>query len=183
MLIRFGFEIELESTAPVPMLLALSTHSDMPGRLIGQDHVRVLPDCKTHRYLDRFGNWITRLVTPAGPYRLWSDCAVELDGLPDPQLPLSRQHPVQELPDDIVQHLIPSRYCDSDNLAKEAWGLFAGLSGRLGQGSGDHDLCAPACNLRLPVRPAPTRRLRTSFARRPAFAVISPIWRSHSAVP
>lgn len=125
MLIRFGFEIELESTTPVPMLLALSTHRDMPGRLIGQDHVRVLPDCNTHRYLDRFGNWITRLVSPAGPSKLWSDCAVELDGLPDPQLPLSRQHPVQELPDDVVQHLIASRYCDSDNLLKEAWGLFA----------------------------------------------------------
>ena len=65
MLIRFGFEIELSSTAPVPTLLALSTHSEQEGRLIGSDHVRVAPVCDTHRYLDRFGNWITRMVAPS----------------------------------------------------------------------------------------------------------------------
>lgn len=125
MLIRIGFEIDLESPAPVPMLLALSIHSDMPGRLIGQDYVRVLPECRTHRYLDRFDNSITRLVTPHGLSRIWSDCVIEVDSQPDPQLPLSRQHPIPELPDEVVQYLIPSRYCDSDNLLKEAWGLFA----------------------------------------------------------
>jgi transglutaminase-like putative cysteine protease len=126
MRIRFGFEIEVESTAPVPMLLALSSHSEMAGRLIGLDHVRVAPDCATHRYLDRFGNWITRLTAPAGLTRLWTDCAVELDGLPDPQTPSARQHPIPDLPDDVLQHLIPSRYCDSDNLTQQAWALFAG---------------------------------------------------------
>jgi transglutaminase-like putative cysteine protease len=125
MLIRFGFEIELESPAPVPMLLALSTHSDLSGRLIGEDHVRVVPDCETHRYLDRFGNWITRLVAPIGPSSQWTDCVVELGGLPDPQVPSARQHSIPELPDNVVQHLIPSRYCDSDNLTQEAWKLFA----------------------------------------------------------
>lgn len=125
MLIRFGFEIDIESTAPVPMLLALSTHSDMPGRFIGHDYVRVVPDCETHRYLDRFRNRITRLVSPVAPAKLWSDCVIDLDGLPDPQVPSARQHPVPELPDDVVQHLMPSRYCDSDSLTKVAWELFA----------------------------------------------------------
>jgi transglutaminase-like putative cysteine protease len=125
MLIRVGFEIELESTAPVPMLLALSTHGDSVGRMIGDDLVQVEPKVETHRYKDRFGNWITRLVAPAGPTRLWSDCVVEVDGLPDSQAPDARQHPVQDLPDDVLQYLIPSRYCDSDNLTQDAWRLFA----------------------------------------------------------
>lgn len=125
MLIRVGFEIELESTAPVPMLLALSTHSDCSGRMIGDDHVRVEPDVPTHRYIDRFGNWITRLVAPSGPTRLWSDCIVDVDGLPDEQAPDTPQHPVQDLPDDVLQYLIPSRYCDSDNLTQDAWRLFS----------------------------------------------------------
>lgn len=125
MLIRVGFEIELESTSPVPMLLALSTHSDGLGRMIGDDHVKVEPEVETHRYQDRFGNWITRLVALSGQTRLWSDCIVEVDGLPDVQAPASIQHPIPDLPDDVLQYLIPSRYCDSDNLTQDAWRLFA----------------------------------------------------------
>lgn len=125
MLIRVGFDIELESTAPVPMLLALSTHSETPGRMIGDDLVHLDPDVPTHRYKDRFGNWITRLVTPAGRTRLFSDCIVEVDGLPDADAPDAAQHAIQDLPDDVLQYLIPSRYCDSDNLTQDAWRLFA----------------------------------------------------------
>ena len=125
MLIRIGFEIELDSTAPVPMLLALSTHSDTPGRIIGDDLVHVEPDVATHRYKDRFGNWITRLVAPTGRTRLFSDCVVKVDGLPDADEPEATQHAIQDLPDDVLQYLIPSRYCDSDNLTQDAWRLFA----------------------------------------------------------
>jgi transglutaminase-like putative cysteine protease len=127
MLIRVGFEIELESTAAVPMLLALSTHSDSVGRMIGDDHVQVDPKVEMRRYQDRFGNWITRLVAPTGRTRLWSDCVVEVDGLPDPEAPEAVQHPVQDLPDEVLQYLIPSRYCDSDNLTQDAWRLFAAV--------------------------------------------------------
>jgi transglutaminase-like putative cysteine protease len=126
MLIRVGFEIELESTTPVPMLLALSTHIDTPGRVIGSDHVHVSPNVLTHRYNDRFGNWITRLISLPGQTRLWSDCVVEVDGLPDAQAPHATQHAIPDLPDDVLQYLIPSRYCDSDNLTQDAWRLFAG---------------------------------------------------------
>lgn len=125
MLIRIGFEIELDSSAPVPMLLALSTHSDTPGRMIGDDLVHVEPNVATHRYKDRFGNWITRLVAPAGRTRMFSDCVVEVDGLPDADAPDAAQHAIQDLPDDVLQYLIPSRYCDSDNLTQDAWKLFA----------------------------------------------------------
>lgn len=126
MLIRFGFEIDLESTVPVPMLLALSTHGDLAGRLIGSDRVNVTSGTEAHRYQDRFGNWITRTVAPAGMVRLWTDCVIEVDGAPDPQTPWARQHPIPELPDEVLQYLLPSRYCDSDILTKDAWQLFAG---------------------------------------------------------
>ncbi len=125
MLIRFGFEIELESTAPVPMLLALSTHSQLPGRLIGGDEVQVSPATQTLTYNDRFGNVITRLVAPTGKIRLWADGVCEVDGQPDVQSPSARQHAIQDLPDDVLQYLIPSRYCDSDILTQDAWALFA----------------------------------------------------------
>jgi len=55
MLIRIGFEIELDSTAPVPMLLALSTHSDTPGRMTGSHLVHLEPTVQPPRDIDPFG--------------------------------------------------------------------------------------------------------------------------------
>ena len=66
MLIRFGFEIDIECTTQVPMLLALSTHSQLEGRLIGQDFVRGPFEGAGRSYLDRFGNCITRIVVSYG---------------------------------------------------------------------------------------------------------------------
>ena len=124
MLIRFGYEIEIECTSPVPMLLALSTHPDIEGRLIGEDRVRSDRDCEVRTYSDRFDNRVTRIVAPGGTTRLWSDCVIDFEALADPQTPAARQHAIPDLPDEVLQHLMASRYCDSDNLITEAWSLF-----------------------------------------------------------
>ncbi len=124
MFVRFGFEIEVESGADVPMILALSTHSTLSARLIGEDRVRSDPGVPTRTYLDRFGNRITRIVAPKGPLRLWSDCVAEIDGDLDAYEPGARQHEIDELPDETLTHLMASRYCDSDNLTTFAWATF-----------------------------------------------------------
>ena len=124
MLIRFGFEIEIQCQDPVPMLLALSAHTELEGRLIGFDFVRAPEETNASTYIDRFGNWFTRLLAPPGSTTLWSDCVVELDGSPDPQSPFAEQHPIADLPNDVLTFLLASRYCDSDNLVNEAWALF-----------------------------------------------------------
>lgn len=128
MLIRFGFEIDIESAGPVPMLLALSTHRELEGRLIGQDFVRLPEGCLQSTYIDRFGNRITRIEAPGGTIKLWSDCVIEFDGAPDIQMPSARQLTIPELPHDVLRYLMASRYCDSDNLTDQAWELFAGNS-------------------------------------------------------
>ncbi|NND20905.1 MAG: transglutaminase family protein, partial [Silicimonas sp.] len=66
----------------------------------------------------------TRILAPTGSTKLWSDCVVELDGDPDPQAPSAEQHAIAELPNDVLTFLMASRYCDSDNLVKDAWDLF-----------------------------------------------------------
>ncbi|WP_340107686.1 transglutaminase family protein [Pikeienuella sp. HZG-20] len=126
MQIRFGFEIEIDCAKPVPMLAALSTHAAAEGRMLGEDRVRAEPDIPLHAYIDGFGNRVTRLVAPGGPLRLWSDCVVAIEGAPDAFEPGARQHPVEELPDEALVYLLPSRYCDSDNLTTMAWERFSG---------------------------------------------------------
>ncbi|GGL94972.1 transglutaminase family protein [Pseudooceanicola nanhaiensis] len=130
MLIRIGFEIALTAPAPVPSIVALSTHPDAPGRLIGSGKPRSPAGLGMTESWDIFGNVKHRLTLPAGETRLWSDCAVEQDGLPDAVVPEAVQHPVEDLPMAVTQFLKPSRYCDSDALMDFAWAQFpAGPSG------------------------------------------------------
>ncbi len=124
MLIRFGFEIDIQCPAPVPMLLALSVHTGLQGRLIGTDVVRTPETSYPSTYIDRFDNQITRILAPAGATKLWSDCVIEFDGATDLQATAAPQQAITELPNDVLTYLMASRYCDSDNLVAEAWALF-----------------------------------------------------------
>ncbi|ODA66568.1 Transglutaminase-like superfamily protein [Methyloligella halotolerans] len=124
MLIRIGFEIIVECTAPTPLLLALSPHSSQSGRIIGSDRVHTEPDVELREYLDPFGNRRTRLVAPVGQLKLWSDCVVEDDGAPDPFDWNAHQHEIDELPDETLTYLTASRYCEVAELTEQAWALF-----------------------------------------------------------
>jgi len=124
MLIRIGFEIIVECTAPTPFLLALLPHSSYGGRVIGSDRIRTEPEVPLEEYLDPFGNRRTRIVAPVGSLKLWSDCFVEDEGLPDSFDWNARQHEVAELPSETLTYLTASRYCESDELVEQAWALF-----------------------------------------------------------
>ena len=123
MLIRFGFEIALESVAATPFVLALSPHPTVGGRIVGSA-IRAEPDVTLTEYVDPFGNLRTRLVAPPGPLRLWSDCIIENDGAPDVYDWNAWQDEIADLPPETLPFLTASRYCDSDALIRRAWALF-----------------------------------------------------------
>ena len=124
MLIRFGFEIEIETTEPVPILLALSTRPELADDIVFGREIQFSDQIQTHSYLDRFGNRIIRLVAPGGKLAMWSDGLIEANDAPDFQNPSAGQLPIPDLPDEVLQFLVASRYCDSDNLMNDAWRLF-----------------------------------------------------------
>ena len=123
MFIRFGFEIAIESAQSVPLILALSPHPSLPGRIVGSA-ISVDPDVTLTEFIDPFGNRRTRLVAPPGALRLWSDCIIEDNGEPDVFNWNARQHEIADLPPDTLPFLTASRYCDSDALVDQAWALF-----------------------------------------------------------
>ena len=55
------------------MLLALSTHTEFNGRLIGSDYVRTTAMTPIAVYVDRYGNRISRAVADTGTTIFWSD--------------------------------------------------------------------------------------------------------------
>ena len=67
------------------------------------------------------------MCAPAGKFTLTGDMIVEDDGLPIPVVPDAIRHRVEDLPDECLQFLLASRYCEVDKLTDFAWELSAKL--------------------------------------------------------
>src|SRR5260370_24141794 len=75
-------------------------------------------------YRDSFGNVCGRLVAPAGGVTFRGHALVRDSGLPDIVNPAPQQLPIDQLPDELLLYLMPSRYCETDKLTDIPWSLF-----------------------------------------------------------
>ena len=128
MLIRVGFEMAFDCPQPTPMILTLNVHACRSGDLQEPDRLQTQPAVPLEQYHDAYGNFCTRLVAPQGAFQISSDTVVIDSGLPEPEYPSAREVPVNELPNDTLIYLLPSRYCESDLLLPVAWQLFGSVS-------------------------------------------------------
>ena len=127
MYIRLGYEILFELPTPAAMMLMLYAHPSRAGDLRHPDRVRAeagTAEIPVEEFEDWFGNRCGRIYAPAGPLRLWNDTLVEDSGEPDAVHPDAEQLPVQDLPPETLRFLLPSRYCEVDQLGDLAWKLF-----------------------------------------------------------
>ena len=53
-----------------------------------------------------------------------TDFEIHDDGKPDAVAPRAKQHPLEDLPVDVLIFLLGSRYCETDRLMNIAWSLF-----------------------------------------------------------
>ena len=124
MLILAGYAIRLEAVYAVPAMAMLSLHPSRNKDLRSLHRIIATPEVPMYDYLDAFGNVCTRVTMPAGGLTLACDFIVEDSGEPDPFAPDAIQHPVQDLPNDVLVFLLGSRYCETDRLQETAWSLF-----------------------------------------------------------
>jgi transglutaminase-like putative cysteine protease len=128
MRIRAGYEITYECPQPTPMLLMLNVHSSRYQDLETPDVIRTDPQLAVTQYHDAFGNLCSRVVLPAGRTALSADFVVRDSGLPDAIAPEAIQHPVEDLPNEVIVFLLASRYCETEHLSNLAWSLFGDLT-------------------------------------------------------
>jgi transglutaminase-like putative cysteine protease len=99
-----------------------------PCQTLVQEQLRLEPGVAHRVFIDMHsGNRVLRLRAGAGPLQLNYSAVVarHVDDV-DRAAP---QWPVNELPDDMLRYLLPTRYCESDLLGPVAQQLFAGLPG------------------------------------------------------
>ena len=122
--IRVGYELIYECPQPTPMILTLNIHYSRASDIVTPDYLTTQPSVPIAAYRDAFGNWVSRIVAPAGRIRIASTAQLRDSGQPDPSHPEAWQHPVQDLPEETLVFLLGSRYCDTDRLSQIAWDLF-----------------------------------------------------------
>ena len=124
MLIRIGYDIAYEVSAPTPMLLMLYVHPERAGDLREPERLITEPGVEIEDFADSFGNRCAKIVAPPGLMRLTYDNVIEDSGLPEPAYPEAEQHPVEQLPLGAFRYLLGSRYCEVEKLNATAWKLF-----------------------------------------------------------
>jgi len=124
MRIRAGYRIVYDTPGPTPMLMMLNVRPERAPDLETPDFMLTEPHVPIRTYVDAFGNICTRLVAPAGHTAFHTDFVIRDSGLPDPVPADAPQHVIDELPDHVVEYLLPSRYCDTEHLSDTAWKLF-----------------------------------------------------------
>jgi transglutaminase-like putative cysteine protease len=127
-IIRAGYRIAFECTAPTPLLLLVRVRPERESDLVSPEMLTLAPDVPSRTYIDRFGNLCTRLVAPPGVLTLSNDFMIRDSGEVEKQPIGAMQHPVDALPDDVLMFLMGSRYCDTQKLMEIAWAEFGTIA-------------------------------------------------------
>lgn len=125
MLIKVGYDIAYEVWSPTPMVLMLYIRPERLKDVRKPERLYTEPEVPIEEFSDMFGNRCARIVAPPGTIHLrCDDVPVADSGKPDPVEPDAPQHPVQELPPEVLPYLLASRYCETEKLMDTAWKLF-----------------------------------------------------------
>jgi transglutaminase-like putative cysteine protease len=124
--LRIGFEVIYSFPQPTPIILNVNVHYSRAGDIIVPDLLMVEPFVPVADYRDSFGNLCSRVLAPAGRFRMTADGVIRDSGQPDEMEFTAGQASVQDLPDDSLVFLMGSRYCETDLLSNTAWQLFGG---------------------------------------------------------
>src|SRR6185369_3350972 len=134
MLIRSEYDIQFHLPAPLTMLAMLRLHPSLESALDEPEILKIEHiDLETKReiegrvYLDSFGNRCLRFSAPAGALRLAGSSILRLQDQADPIGAEALQHQVEDLPDEMLQFLLSSRYCEVDRMSQIACELFGSV--------------------------------------------------------
>ena len=99
--------------------------ADRPDQRRIDEHLEVSPATSTRLHIDSAGNRVMRLQANAGRLALFYRATVERNvAMPDL---LAQEAAIHDLPDDVLPHLLPTRYCESDLLSLDAQQLFGAI--------------------------------------------------------
>jgi transglutaminase-like putative cysteine protease len=140
MLIRSTFDIQFHLPSPAVVIALLHLHPSLDKQLRSADELLVehLGTCSisgqeprlaisTSDYTDSFGNICSRFVASTGHLRLSGTNLIESDDRPEKSYPDAKQASIDDLPPEVLQFLLPSRYCEVDRFGGISSELFGSI--------------------------------------------------------
>jgi transglutaminase-like putative cysteine protease len=124
MRIRIGFDLIFGITTPTPMLLNLYVHPSRAKDVESPEQLVLEPAIPVHDFTDVHGNRAARILARAGDLRIRHETVIRDSGEPDATGEGAEQHPIDQLPPNVLPYLLASRYCEVDRMADIAWSQF-----------------------------------------------------------
>ena len=135
MLVKTEYDIQFQLAHPTAMVAMLHLHPSLEpeirsGNELVIEHLEggIATRVPSQAYLDSFGNHCTRFVAPAGRLKLTGDSVLGVPDVADQINATAQQALVQDLPSDVLQFLLPSRYCQVDQFTPIAHDLFGWMT-------------------------------------------------------
>ncbi len=132
MRIQSEFDIRFNLPAPTTMVALLHLYPTLQPFLVQPETLRIESGDLSSAtlldpsfYTDAFGNLCSRFAAPAGPLRLAGSSMLEIFGNPDEINPDALQANIEDLPNETLQFLLASRYCEVDQMVAIANDLFS----------------------------------------------------------
>ncbi|MEZ0276540.1 MAG: transglutaminase domain-containing protein [Roseimicrobium sp.] len=124
MILNTGCNITVEVQGTVPLNLILKPQSGA-AQHVQSSQVSFEPFAPVTEWTDAFGNLCQRAILVTGTTTIQASATVEVPDFIDidPGAPLT---PPEDLPPEVMQFLLPSRYCQSDLFQKQATSITSG---------------------------------------------------------
>lgn len=125
--VRSSIDNRLSYELDAPCDFVFMIHAALePGQRVLAESLDITPAVTARLHVDVSGNRVLRLAAPAGSLTLHYRAKVERDIVPDD--PSAREVPIAQLPDEVLPHLLPTRYCESDLLGATSQKLFGRIA-------------------------------------------------------
>lgn len=122
--LRVGCKLVYDATGPATLLLNVQPDRGGPHRVLEQV-MTIGENLAAPELIDSHGNTVCRVRLTPGRHEIHHDAIVLVSPHPDnAHLPRAAAERMEDLPDDVLRYILPSRYCDSDRLTDFAWEKF-----------------------------------------------------------
>lgn len=118
MRLKADCQIAFKAEAPTPAIFMLRPRSG-DGQWVMREEYLLEPEIPVVEYTDSYGNLCQRLVVPAGEFKIYTSATVEAADEID-VAPGAPYVSAEQLPESVIQFLLPSRYCQSDLIGDRA---------------------------------------------------------------
>lgn len=118
-------QLDYQTAEDVPTIFMLRPRSGW-AQWVMREEFHIRPQVPVVEFTDVYGNLCQRTVMPAGDFHLSVKYRVQVEDNVDEDFQ-SQVMSVQNLPTDLLHYLLPSRYCQSDQLSALATSIVGNL--------------------------------------------------------